>query len=241
MLFVIDDSHSLQKTALRLSGLSGLLLLATVVVGKLSLTGPVKSVDVRLFEAIVPWLQSVPGLTATSLAATQVGAIPISYAMITIGGLLVAFQRRRFGVAGLMAASLLGAHLLQRIVVRLVDGTLPEGPDVIGSAGPYFSGGIQRVIIVFGVIASVVAPRLGWSTRTIYGIAIAAGALEGLTRLVLGRHWPFDLAAAFPIGIAILMIFRQALRALELSSESSLPPPAHNPLAPHRPTNQETP
>ncbi len=149
-----------------------------------------------------------------------------SYAMMTIAGLLVAFERRRFGVAGLMVASILGAHLFQRIVIKLVDGTIPEGPDVIGSAGPYFSGGVQRVIIVFGVLATLLAPRFSWTSRTIYSIAIGTGIFEGFTRLVLGRHWPFDLLAAFPIGLAILVIFRHALEILESTSESSLHPPA---------------
>ncbi len=226
MLTVTDASLSFPKNALRLVGLACLLLIVTIVVGKLSLTGPVKSVDVRLFAFLVPRLQSIPGLSGFCEWATLLGAIPVDYAMITIAGLIVAFQRRRFGVAGLMVASILGANVFQKIVIRLVDGTIPDGPEVIGNAGPYFSGGVQRVIIVFGVLATIAAPRFNWSSRTIYSIAIVAGVFEGLTRLVLGRHWPVDLLAAFPIGIAILMIFRQALKILESTGESSLHPPA---------------
>ncbi len=226
MLPLTDDSLTPQKNALRLVVLVGLLLAGTVAAGKFSLLGPVKDIDVSLFNASVPALQTVPGLSEFSRWATFLGAVPITYAMMTIAGLLVVFERRQFGVAGLMVSSILGAHILQRIVIRLVDGTIPEGPDVIGSAGPYFSGGVQRVIIVFGVLATLAAPRFSWSSRTIYGIAIGAGAFEGLTRLVLGRHWPFDIIAAFPIGLAILLIFRNALAILESSSESSLQPGA---------------
>ena len=68
-------------------------------------------------------------------------------------------------------------------MIRLVDGTIPEGPEVIGNAGPYFSGGVQRVIIVFGVLATIAAPRFNWSSRTIYSIAIVAGVFEGLRGL----------------------------------------------------------
>ncbi len=228
MRTMIDDSISLQKNTFRLFGLAGLLLVVTIVAGKFSLSGSVKSVDVRLFDAIVPWLQAIPGLSSFCERATLLGAIPISYAMITIGGLIVAFQRRRFGVAGLMVAALLGAHAFQRVIIRLVDGTIPDGPDVIGNAGPYFSGGTQRVIVVFGVLASMLAPRLGWSIRTIYGIAISAGLFEGMTRLVLGRHWPFDLLAAFPIGLAIVMIFRLALPVME-----DLTDPPNHPVQEH--------
>ncbi len=226
MLPLTDNSLTPQKNALRLVLFVGLLLAGTIAAGKFSLLGSVKDIDISVFNALVPALQSVPGLSKFCSWATVLGSIPITYAMITIAGLLVAFQRRRFGVAGLMVASILGAHLFQRIVIRLVDGTIPEGPDVIGSAGPYFSGGIQRVIIVFGVLATIAAPRFGWTSRTIYSIAIGAGAFEGLTRLVLGRHWPFDLLAAFPIGIAILMIFRQAVEILDSTSESTSQPPA---------------
>ncbi len=225
MLPMIDDSNSLQKNTLRLFGLAGLLLAVTIVAGKLSLTDAVKSVDVRLFDAIVPRLQAIPGLSRFCERATLLGAIPISYAMITIGGLIVAFQRRRFGVAGLMVASILGAHLFQRIVIRLVDGTIPEGPEVIGSAGPYFSGGTERVIVVFGVLASVMAPRLNWSSSTVFAIATSSGVFEAMTRLVLGRHWPFDLLASFPIGLAIVGFFRLSLGIVEDLTE----PPAHRP------------
>jgi len=200
------------------------LYIATVAVGKFSLWGPVKAVDEPLFETLVDALQAVPGLTWFSQWATQLSAISVTYVMISGAAAVYALWRRKVAVPALMILTLFGAHVFQRLVGALVNGTIPVDPDIIGSAGPFFSGGVQRVIVVFGVLASVAQPMTRWSDRTVFRIALAAGVFVAITRAALGRHWPFDLVAAFPIGFTILFVFRGALAVLDYER-------AYSPLA----------
>ena len=192
-----------------------LLCVATAAVGKFSLWGPVKAIDEPLFEVLVDFLQTIPGLRAFCEQTTRLGALPVTYAMIIGGSVIYALQHRKVAVPALMILTLFGAHAFQRGIGIVVDGTIPTGPDIIGSPGPFFSGGVQRVIVVFGVLASAAQPTSGWSDRAVFRIALAAGTFEAITRITLGRHWPFDLLAAFPIGFTILLVFRGALSVIE--------------------------
>ncbi len=182
----------------------------TVGVGKLSLLGSVKTVDEAAFLSVVESLQSVPGLTGFSEVLTDLGAIPINVGMALGLALMAGLQRPSSRLGVLVVAALFSALVFQNLTNRVVDGFAPT-EFVIGDAGPYFSGGVVRVILLTGMAATLALPRE--RGRWVWRLAIAMGMLEATTRLVLGRHWPFDLLAAFPVGLAFLWGFRHlALR-----------------------------
>ncbi len=181
------------------------LVLAVLLVGKLTLLDSVKDVDRAVFEALVPRLQSIPGLTSLSERVTEIGSIPVNYGMaIALGGLV--FAARRDPLRGLLIpATVLVGHLLQRLAIDVVDGFAPD-EHVVGASGPYFSGGVQRVVLLTGIILVIARPDR--SLRWIASWAVLLGLVEATTRFVLGRHWPSDLLASFPIGLTELVGFR---------------------------------
>ncbi len=178
---------------------------AVLAVGWLTLTDAVKAVDRAVFDAMVPALQSVPGATSISDRVTDIGAVPVNYGMaIALGGLV--WAQRRDPLRGLLIpAVLLLAHWLQRLTIIVVDGYAPS-EHVVGAAGPYFSGGVQRVVLLTGILLVIARPDM--KMPMIMRWAVAVGLIEAATRFVLGRHWPSDLLASFPIGLAELLAFR---------------------------------
>ena len=124
--------------------------------------------------------------------------------MLLVLAVYAVVAKRAEGVSWLLVLAAIAVLLrpFQSVVTVLVDGTTPESPLIQGTAGPYFSGGVLRVLVIFGTAAAL----LGLQKRTVVVIAVVAGSIEGLTRLVLGRHWPLDIVAALPIGLAVLTL-----------------------------------
>ncbi len=180
-------------------------VVTVLAVGWLTLTDAVKSLDRAIFDAVVPALQSIPGATTVSDRVTDIGAVPVNYGMAIALGAFVWAQRRDPLRGLLVPAVVLLAHWLQRLTIVVVDGYAPT-EHVIGAAGPYFSGGVQRVVLLTGILLVIARPEL--HLRTVMQWAVGIGLIEAITRFVLGRHWPSDLLASFPIGLAELLAFR---------------------------------
>lgn len=195
---------------LRLAGIAVFGFVLTLLFGKFTLLDVVKRVDEAVFDAVVPWLQSIPRWSSISEVATDLGAIPINFFMLLIIAAAAAVRFRHVVPPVLVLGVGFGAHALQNVTNRIVQGTVPTS-DVIGSAGPYFSGGVMRVLLLTGIAMMVAVPSL--SKRWIVSGAFALGFLEAITRLTLGRHWPIDVMASFPIGFGLLALFRQSLIA----------------------------
>lgn len=214
------ESTNLPRAVIQLVVAALGLCVVTIVLGKLTLSGPVKAIDEPLYEFLANAMQSVPGLVEFSKVATRLGAIPVNYGMAIGVACLVGFQRRGVFVPVLVLATLFGSHVFQEVVKSFVDGTLPPEEYIIGSAGPFFSGGVQRVIVMAGVVLTLAQlqpvnePSPGSKflcSRLVYQLSAAVGLFEAVTRMALGLHWPADLVAAFPIGLTIVWIFRAAL------------------------------
>lgn len=197
--------------------------------GKVTLLGPVKKVDEAALDAVVPWLQSIPGMVSFSEVGTDLGAIPINFFMLLFLSAAAVVRYRHLVPAVLVLLFGFGAHGLQKVTNKVVEGTVPTR-DVIGSAGPYFSGGVMRVILLAGFALTFLLParhqRLVWTGAALFGL------FEAVTRLALGRHWPIDLLSSFPIGLGLMYLFRQALSIVgpALGFEPGLEPPAAAPV-----------
>ena len=190
-----------------LIGLVGLALAS--VIGELSLWGSVKSIDEAIFHSAVPAIQSVPGLVDVSVHVTKMGSIPVNYGMAIGIGFYGGLQRRSWYLPIAVVGSLFAGHVFQILVDRIVEGTVPADYVLGGSAGPFFSGGVMRVTLMVGMAATLALPPS--KDRVVWSLAVAFGIVEGFTRLALGRHWPLDIVAGFPVGLGLLWLFRQAV------------------------------
>lgn len=212
-----QSSKTLSQTGIRLVLSLIALLVGTIVLGKISLVESVKSVDEPLFDFFAGTLQDIPGASSISDRLTRLGSLNVNYGMAVAVGCLVGLQRRRWDIAALVIVSMFGAHMFQELVKEIVRGSIPANDLALGPAGPYFSGGVQRVILIVGIAATLAQDDGGWTDKFVYRLAVTLGVFEAVTRLILGRHWPFDLVAAFPIGITFLWIFRSVLVMLDQS------------------------
>ena len=182
----------------------GLAFVVSLAVGKFSLIDRVKVADEAVFSGVVGALQSIPGLTSVCNVLTDLGAIPVNWGMALAMAFVVGLQRRSPQLAVLIVGTHFCALVFQWLTNRLVDGYAPV-EFAVGEAGPYFSGGVMRVIILVGIAATLAEQP----ERRVWRLAVAFGLFEGFTRLVVGRHWPIDLLAAIPIGLTFLWAFRQ--------------------------------
>lgn len=124
----------------------------------------------------------------------------------------------------LVALTLAAAYLLHDPLVFLMGWVWPRArPDLVagGIASPplhsFPSGHTVQAIAVYGLLAwlwarrsASVAERLLAAAAVALLTAVIAGA-----RLRLGTHWPSDVWAALPLGIAWLLVCVLALRAGE--------------------------
>jgi membrane-associated phospholipid phosphatase len=198
----------------RLAGLGLLTVVAMLTLGAVSQLGPVRKIDQAVFDALVPRLQSARGLITICNRLTDLGSVNVTYAVTVAIAVVVAATRRSILAPLLVLTTVAASKALQWAAIKIIDGSVPT-EWVIGAAGPYYSGGVVRVVLVSGiaVLAGRTAPGGGWLRRhptTLWWIPAGLGALEGLTRLVLGRHWPLDIVAGIPIGLCIVALYRRA-------------------------------
>lgn len=217
-----DGVHSqVGSQALLILGSGVLITVVTVLVGRFLGIGPVREWHESSFSPIVESLQRSDALIDASSWLTDLGHLNINYVMLAVLGVcawLLPSCDTRAWILGLTVTAL-ALRPFQAIVSRLVDGSTPYSPLVVGVAGPYFSGGVFRVTLI-AALAGIVFQR---SMRFVVVFAVLAGVFEGLTRLVLGRHWPLDVVAAVPVGLGVAFVIWLAVELL-----SDLLPDAHS-------------
>ncbi len=175
-------------------------ILIGVLFGQFTMTSFGADLNEGLFAPLAGGLSSIPGMVSVSSRLTDIGKLTVNYGMaIGVAG-FVLLLRRDWRPPAFLIAVMVGANAFQSIVTRIVDGSTPTGEHVVGTAGPYLSGGVLRVIVLGGLIAVMA----GVSRRDAYRIAAGLAAVEAITRMALGRHWPFDIAASIPLGFALL-------------------------------------
>lgn len=192
---------------------SGVLItLVAVIVGRVLGFGPVREWHESSFVTVVEALQRSDAVVDASSWLTDLGHTNLNYLMLVALGVCAWLRPNCDTRAWLIAILVAGLALrpFQGTVSRLVDGSTPDSPLVVGVAGPYFSGGVFRVTVIVALTGLV----FNRSIRFVVGVAVLAGMFEGLTRLVLGRHWPLDIVAAVPIGLGFAFFIWQLVDAI---------------------------
>lgn len=112
------------------------------------------------------------------------------------------------------ASTSLFVPAVKAILGRQRPNALYEGADAFS----FPSGHATHAMVIFGVIAILLAHRLSLRSRfAIYLTAIALALLIALSRIYLGAHWPSDVAGGFLFGSAVIAAFAFALRDRILS------------------------
>jgi len=102
-------------------------------------------------------------------------------------------------------------HTLKLLAART--GPVPAG------LGSFPSGGVARLICIYGLILYLVLRRLNL-TRSKWAVAgwtilAAATYTESYSRLYLGKHWISDIVGGLVFGVLLLMVFIAATQVLD--------------------------
>jgi len=160
------------------------------------------------------------------LRAALLPAGPVAWSALTLLGdalvtplLIVPFlaRRPRLGLEGALAAVLatIGVHVLKPLVQMPRPAGMFEGITVIGPrllAGSFPSGHTASAFTVLGLLVMAGALRGIWPQ--LLGLVLAL--LVGLSRVVVGAHWPSDVLAGAALGwccggFAVVLARRLAL------------------------------
>ena len=156
-----------------------------------------------------------PALSGFFAAVTWTGAAVF---LVPATTLVCAYflAKRHYREAFLIAASMATGWALTYAVKSLVGRARPELWSTTWYWGSSFPSGHTLSTAAFSTALTLAAARI-WprSRRTMLPLAVLWTSLMGLSRMVLGVHWPTDVLAAVCVGVFIplaisLMVFKDA-------------------------------
>lgn len=172
-----------------------------------------------LVRASTHWLHSAMSVL-TKMSDNRESQVVAGIAMVVLTVWWFRDRTVSAGVAVLTPAALIFAayeleHQLQHILKVLAHRTGPVPADV----GAFPSGGVARLIAIYGLIAYLVLRRLG-QTRSTWAVAtwtllVAATYTEAYSRLYLGKHWISDIVGGLVFGTLLLFVLIAAAQLLD--------------------------
>ena len=178
-------------------------LLLFVVAGLVG--GPNNMRDVAAIHALAAERGAHIGLTGQAIVVTHVGGAPMLIAILLAAIAWLTYSRR-WRPAISLAAIVLGGRIVVELLKLAIQRPRPFfGPypvEVVSLSFP--SGHAANTMITFLALALIAAPA------KVRPVAIAAAAatsvLVGVTRPLLGVHWPSDVVGGWAFGIAWVVV-----------------------------------
>jgi hypothetical protein len=198
----------------------------TVVVG-LALGFLAKTIQSPVDEPIFRWVHSrVSGsgtFTTLNGKLTLIGDMSTVELVVLVAGIVLAFAyRRRWWLpVGSLLVALYGEKYLQKFLAKVVDRGHP--PTTLGT---YPSGGVGRILAVYGVVmilVIIVQPTLSRAWRAGLWTGVVTGAVvEAYTRVYLSKHWFTDALFGLTFGAMLLLTYTAAVTAAAAGDAASL-------------------
>ena len=161
-----------------------------------------QAIDNALLRALVRIGQDRPELLPLVRGVTELGGsawlVPLTLA---VAALVFLRGHRRHAAALLLVTS--GGRLLVELLKWWTGRARPDLVDyqVTVHSLSFPSGHAANSLIVYLALALIVAPMFG-PARWAVVIAVVAAVLIGLTRPILGVHWPSDVLAGWALALA---------------------------------------
>jgi membrane-associated phospholipid phosphatase len=155
-----------------------------------------------------------PGFEDVNWLYTALGdRYPLKW--VTVAGALVfaALWRRRFWIP---LIAIPAQFVLEQYVQAIIAGMVDRGHPPTG-LGTYPSGGIARIVMVFGTLA--LFATLTWRFNRKIQVAMGTGVLllatcEGYSRIYVQKHWMTDVLSGLLFGPALFAGFALAVCVL---------------------------
>ena len=191
--------------SVRTSVVAGIALtVALLIVGQVTTTDLVGELDRRLLDTVVDvrpsWAVSAARLAS---ALGDYGVI----AIVAVTAVVVGRSRARaWNVGWLVTASLGGSFVIAGVLKVLTDRMRPAGALVETTSASFPSGHTVRAVVLYGLLAWLLAAAGSRRGRVLAIAAVSAGLLSAASRVVLGAHWPTDVAAGVALGVVWLAV-----------------------------------
>lgn len=213
--------------------IGSVLLLIFLFAGLLG--GPANGIDQAISTGAAELRSGMPALARIAAGMTMFGGMPF-----TLGAAIIAttylLARRRWATALLLIAAVVGERLLVDGLKDWVGRPRPE-LEVLPSSLAYPSGHAANSMTAYLAIALIAFPAQ--FRRTAALLAIGISVLIGLTRIVLGVHWPSDVFGGWSlgllaVGLAVIIGERSGALLKETKHDvvgGHLPPPSKDETA----------
>jgi undecaprenyl-diphosphatase len=183
----------LRLSHLRFAAITVAILLAFVLL--FALGGPEAPVD----RAILYWAQR-ESLVAPARLITRLADWTSVLLIAGVAALWLAFRRRR-GAALLLIALLLSERLIVELLKNLVGRDRPDPAghlDAVHSMA--FPSGHSANAMTLGLGLALLVTPPGRGRAVALSAALLFALLVGISRMVLGVHWPSDVAGGWLLG-----------------------------------------
>ncbi|MFJ6678705.1 phosphatase PAP2 family protein [Microbacterium sp. NPDC091382] len=189
---------------LRLAVVGAILLVIAVATGI-----AVEATDSELIDLDAWWNTYVttflPGIRPVSFLMNVLGAGVVgTYVVPLVGAALLALAKRPWGAVFFLAASIVGALLVQ-LLKGLFGRVRPEEMLVISDHGSFPSGHTANAAVI-ATVAVILFPR-AW----VAVVGIAWTLLMAFSRTQVHAHWLTDTLGAMVLGVATTLLVAAAL------------------------------
>ncbi len=155
-------------------------------------------------------------------AVTEMGNSRPSQVVVVVSSvaLAVLWRRRAWWLPPL---AIVATYLAERFGQQFLKAQVPRLHPAGSQLGGYPSGGVARVVAVWGIVAILtllVLPSLSRPARVLVWTALAVAAyVEGWTRTYLLRHWLTDVLAGLVFGGLLLAVSATATLVLARATD----------------------
>jgi undecaprenyl-diphosphatase len=189
------------------SALAGAFALFGVLTAAVRLNwGPLLAADARVASALNDLVAPRPGLVRALNLVTNLGSAGVLTWLVVLGIVLL-LTRRRWLLAGYLAANGVAALVLDPSLKALIGRLRPVVPNpvAVGGGNSFPSGHSLNSLICYGALLLVFLPAVPRRRRWIPVTAVAVVVvLVGLSRVMLGVHFVSDVVGAWCVGTAWL-------------------------------------
>lgn len=205
-------------------------LILFVIVAAGMLGGPGSAMDRSIIWTMSEFRFGSPALSSIAATLTLIGGAAFTLSGTLVAALLMFLKRRRV-LALILAAVVLVERALVDLLKEVTARPRPSGGEFLVESLAFPSGHAANSMTAFLAIALLAVPPAHRRPAVI--AAVTLSLLVGLTRIILGVHWPSDVIGGWAIGLAAVAL------AIAVARRSGALEPDHQIVGRHGPALDE--